>query len=162
VHVRGMYTSARGPGEQSHARSREWPTGAPPHARQVHTTAGGSGKITYSRSYTIVPTYECFNKCTYCNFRKDVGRDNWLDLDHAWRTLQDLRRNTDVCEILVLSGEVHPRSKRRAAWVDRIEALCKCVAQPNRGQLLFTSELVGASTAAGLAGSTVLYCYASM
>jgi hypothetical protein len=25
--------------------------------------------ITYSSSYTIVPTYECFNVCTYCNFR---------------------------------------------------------------------------------------------
>jgi hypothetical protein len=126
---------------------RRRPPGPAAHARQVQTTAGGSGEITYSRSYTIVPTYECFNKCTYCNFRKDVGADDWMELDHARRTLQDLRRNSDVCEILVLSGEVHPRSKRRAAWVDRIEALCKCVANINRGQLLFTSALVGASRA---------------
>ncbi|MFM6785145.1 MAG: 7,8-didemethyl-8-hydroxy-5-deazariboflavin synthase subunit CofG, partial [Dolichospermum sp.] len=27
--------------------------------------------VTYSPAYTIVPTYECFNRCTYCNFRSE-------------------------------------------------------------------------------------------
>lgn len=28
--------------------------------------------ITYSSSFTIVPTYECYNSCQYCNFRKNI------------------------------------------------------------------------------------------
>ncbi|GAP97798.1 7,8-didemethyl-8-hydroxy-5-deazariboflavin synthase subunit CofG [Leptolyngbya sp. NIES-2104] len=78
--------------------------------------------ITYSPAYTIVPTYECFNRCTYCNFR--VDRDEWLSLSKAEKTLKQLQ-SQNVIEILVLSGEVHPQSSRRAAWFDRIFDLCE-------------------------------------
>ena len=40
-------------------------------------------QITYSPAYTIVPTYECFNHCSYCNFRVDPGTDNWITIDRA-------------------------------------------------------------------------------
>jgi 7,8-didemethyl-8-hydroxy-5-deazariboflavin synthase len=80
-------------------------------------------KITYSPAYTIVPTYECFNRCNYCNFRVDPGADNWMTLDRATQILTDLQ-GTDICEILILSGEVHPQSSRRKAWLDLIYALC--------------------------------------
>ena len=39
--------------------------------------------ITYSPAYTLVPTYECFNHCTYCNFRVDPGQGAWLELTEA-------------------------------------------------------------------------------
>ncbi len=80
--------------------------------------------VTYSPAYTIVPTYECFNRCSYCNFRVDPGRDNWMEIDRATQILTDLQ-GTDICEILILSGEVHPQSARRPAWFDRIYALCQ-------------------------------------
>lgn len=76
-------------------------------------------RVTYSPAYTIVPTYECFNRCSYCNFRVDPGADEWLTLTQAARILQSLRTQ-GVIEILILSGEVHPRSSRRAAWFQRI------------------------------------------
>ncbi len=79
--------------------------------------------ITYSPAYTIVPTYECFNRCSYCNFRVDPGGDNWLTLDRARQILTDLQ-DKDICEILILSGEVHPQSSRRQDWLDRIYNLC--------------------------------------
>ena len=79
--------------------------------------------ITYSPAYTIVPTYECFNQCSYCNFRVDPGADNWMTIDRATQILTDLQ-GTGICEILILSGEVHPRSSRRIAWLDRIYDLC--------------------------------------
>ncbi|MBF2003711.1 MAG: 7,8-didemethyl-8-hydroxy-5-deazariboflavin synthase subunit CofG [Synechococcales cyanobacterium M58_A2018_015] len=75
--------------------------------------------ITYSPAYTIVPTYECFNRCSYCNFRVDPGADEWLTLAQAAQILQSLKAR-GVIEILILSGEVHPRSSRRAAWLQRI------------------------------------------
>jgi hypothetical protein len=34
-----------------------------------------------------------------------------------------------VVEVLVMSGEVHPRSSRRGAWVDRVVALCELAAE---------------------------------
>jgi 7,8-didemethyl-8-hydroxy-5-deazariboflavin synthase len=80
--------------------------------------------ITYSPAYTIVPTYECFNRCSYCNFRVDPGLDHWMTIDRATQLLTDLR-GTDICEILILSGEVHPQSSRRQAWFDRIYELCQ-------------------------------------
>ena len=88
--------------------------------------------ITYSSSYTIVPTYECFNSCLYCNFRINVRGDDsaMLPLDDARTTLQQLQRlgNEDpskrVDEILILSGEIHPRSARREAWFKHILNLC--------------------------------------
>lgn len=81
-------------------------------------------QITYSPAYTIVPTYECFNRCAYCNFRVDPGESNWLTLPAAEKILQSLQ-NTGICEILILSGEVHPQSSRRQAWFQRIYDLCE-------------------------------------
>ncbi len=77
--------------------------------------------ITFSPSYTIVPTYECFNRCTYCNFRSDPHTDNWISLTQADLILQSL---SDVTEILILSGEVHPKSNRRSLWFHHIYNLC--------------------------------------
>jgi hypothetical protein len=66
--------------------------------------------ITYSPSHTIVPTYECFNKCTYCNFRTALSGDTsgWADLEQVDRTLQQLAEQGQVSEVLVLAGEIHP------------------------------------------------------
>ena len=80
--------------------------------------------VTYSRAHTLVPTYECFNRCAYCNFRADPGRSPWLSLAAARATLQQLQQ-TDTVEILVLSGEVHPDSPQRSPWFDRIFNLCQ-------------------------------------
>ncbi|MBD3885520.1 7,8-didemethyl-8-hydroxy-5-deazariboflavin synthase subunit CofG [Phormidium tenue FACHB-886] len=79
--------------------------------------------ITYSPAYTLVPTYECFNRCTYCNFRVEPGQDTWLSLEQAESKLQQLR-SQGVIEILVLSGEVHPHSTRRSTWFQHIYDLC--------------------------------------
>jgi 7,8-didemethyl-8-hydroxy-5-deazariboflavin synthase len=79
--------------------------------------------ITYSPAYTIVPTYECFNRCSYCNFRVDPGADTWMTLDRATQILTDLQ-GQNIWEILILSGEVHPQSARRQAWIDLIYDLC--------------------------------------
>jgi 7,8-didemethyl-8-hydroxy-5-deazariboflavin synthase len=79
--------------------------------------------ITYSPAYTLVPTYECFNRCSYCNFRVDPLQDSWLTIDRATEILTDLQ-GREICEILILSGEVHPRSARRQVWIDRIYDLC--------------------------------------
>ncbi|HAX87460.1 MAG TPA: 7,8-didemethyl-8-hydroxy-5-deazariboflavin synthase subunit CofG, partial [Cyanobacteria bacterium UBA11370] len=78
-----------------------------------------SRTVTYSSAYTLVPTYECFNRCTYCNFRTDPGQNAWLTLAEAERILKPLQ-NQGVCEILILSGEVHPNSSRRKSWFQRI------------------------------------------
>lgn len=79
---------------------------------------------TYSPAYTLVPTYECFNRCTYCNFRADPGTDSWLTLAEAEATLQTLKTQ-GVIEILILSGEVHPQSARRSLWFEHIYNLCE-------------------------------------
>ena len=84
--------------------------------------------ITYSPAYTLVPTYECFNRCTYCNFRVDPGKDEWLSLSAAKEKLKPLQ-DQNVIEILVLSGEVHPKSARRSAWFQRIYDLCELALQ---------------------------------
>lgn len=78
--------------------------------------------VTYSPAYTLVPTYECFNRCSYCNFRVDPGQSPWLTLADAENILKSLQ-NRGVCEILILSGEVHPHSSRRQAWLQRIYEL---------------------------------------
>jgi FO synthase subunit 1 len=80
-------------------------------------------QITYSPAYTIVPTYGCFNRCTYCNFRVDPGKSPWLDLGTAEVILQQLQ-NQNISEILILSGEEHPHSPLRRAWYQRIYDLC--------------------------------------
>ncbi len=80
--------------------------------------------VTYSPAYTLVPTYECFNRCSYCNFRVNPGKDSWLTLIEAESKLKQLK-NQDISEILILSGEVHPQSKRRKAWFQLIYDLCE-------------------------------------
>lgn len=80
--------------------------------------------VTYSPAYTVVPTYECFNRCTYCNFRAEPGKSPWLTLVEAECKLRELQ-DQNVCEILILSGEVHPHSLRRQAWFKRIYDLCE-------------------------------------
>jgi len=80
--------------------------------------------ITYSPAYTIVPTYECFNRCSYCNFRVDPGKDQWLSLSAAEKTMRSLAPR-QVVEILVLSGEVHPHSSKRQIWLERIKEICQ-------------------------------------
>ena len=69
-------------------------------------------KITYSSSFTIVPTYECFNACTYCNFRTNVHTDDtqMMQLNTVISTLKRLQNfnieNSEnrIHEILILSG----------------------------------------------------------
>lgn len=101
------------------------------------------GVVTYSPAYTIVPTYECFNRCTYCNFRTEPGKSSWMTLETAATLLQQLK-HTGVCEILILSGEVHPHSSRRQAWFQLIYDLCERVLamgflpHTNAGPLSFT------------------------
>ncbi|AFY39477.1 FO synthase subunit 1 [[Leptolyngbya] sp. PCC 7376] len=80
-------------------------------------------KITYSPAFTLVPTYECFNRCTYCNFRVDPHKDIWLSLSEAEERLKCLKKR-NIYEILILSGEIHPDSNRRNAWIDRIKDIC--------------------------------------
>jgi len=82
------------------------------------------GVVTYSPAYTLVPTYECFNRCTYCNFRVDPGKSSWLTLAAAQTQLQQLQAK-GVCEILMLSGEVHPSSPLRQEWFQLIYDLCE-------------------------------------
>lgn len=80
--------------------------------------------VTYSPAYTIVPTYDCFNRCSYCNFRTDPGNSPWMSLSTAASIFKQLQDNK-VCEILILSGEVHPNSSQRSAWFQRIYDLCE-------------------------------------
>ncbi|MDF0555016.1 7,8-didemethyl-8-hydroxy-5-deazariboflavin synthase subunit CofG [Kamptonema sp. UHCC 0994] len=80
--------------------------------------------IAYSPAYTLVPTYECFNRCAYCNFRTDPEQSPWLTLAAAEKQLQGLK-GKGVIEILILSGEVHPLSPRRKAWFECIYDLCE-------------------------------------
>ncbi|WP_017293363.1 7,8-didemethyl-8-hydroxy-5-deazariboflavin synthase subunit CofG [Geminocystis herdmanii] len=78
-----------------------------------------SNIITYSPAFTIVPTYECFNHCTYCNFRANPHTSPWLQLDEAKKILGNLE-GKNVTEILILSGEIHPQSPRRKPWIQLI------------------------------------------
>ena len=89
-----------------------------------------SSLITYSPAYTLVPTYECFNRCHYCNFRRDLGQKPWLSLDKAQQILEK-RQLQGICEILILSGEVHPNSPQRSAWFQRIYDLCQLAIRLN-------------------------------
>ncbi|MCC5897752.1 MAG: 7,8-didemethyl-8-hydroxy-5-deazariboflavin synthase subunit CofG [Phormidium sp. BM_Day4_Bin.17] len=84
-------------------------------------------RVTYSPAYTLVPTYECFNRCSYCNFRRQPGGDTWMSLARGREILQSLRDGVgpQVTEILILSGEVHPQHPRRSLWFQRIFNLCQ-------------------------------------
>jgi FO synthase subunit 1 len=79
--------------------------------------------VTYSPAYTLVPTYECFNRCSYCNFRTDIGQSDWLSIKKAREQLHQLKLK-NVSEILLLSGEVHPLAENRRFWFERIYQLC--------------------------------------
>ncbi len=81
--------------------------------------------ITYSPAFTLVPTYGCFNRCSYCNFRAEPGAP-WLDLNTARQILTPLR-SQGIIEILILSGEVHPHDPQRGAWIQRVYDLA-CLA----------------------------------
>ncbi|MEM8830319.1 MAG: 7,8-didemethyl-8-hydroxy-5-deazariboflavin synthase subunit CofG [Cyanobacteria bacterium P01_G01_bin.19] len=80
--------------------------------------------ITYSPAFTIVPTYECFNRCSYCNFRVDVGTEESTSIEQTEKKLQKLDKQL-IAEILVLSGEVHPLSINRAKWFTKIHKTCQ-------------------------------------
>lgn len=82
--------------------------------------------ITWSKSFTLVPTYECFNACTYCNFRKAPGKGCWLDLATA-RSSSRKQKNLGAIEALILSGEVHPKHKLRSKWIELICKVCEVV-----------------------------------
>ena len=80
--------------------------------------------ITYSPCYTVVPTYECFNRCSYCNFRVDLNKGNSLTNLEVFNILQKLDRDR-ITEILVLSGEVHPSSPKRSEWFTKVQEMCE-------------------------------------
>ena len=80
--------------------------------------------ITYSPAYTVVPTYECFNRCSYCNFRLDPDPDSVFSRSDIVQKIEKLDRQA-VCEILVLSGEVHPLSHKRTEWFTNIYKICE-------------------------------------
>lgn len=80
--------------------------------------------VTYSPAYTLVPTHECFNRCTYCNFRQDPGESPWMTFEEA-KSLLEAQQRLGVVEVLILSGEVHPQSPRREAWFRHIYGLCE-------------------------------------
>ena len=81
-------------------------------------------QITYSPAYTVVPSYECFNRCDYCNFRKDIGSGFTLSITEAKNTLIQLPQE-EVSEILILSGEVPQNSPLRQEWLARILEMCQ-------------------------------------
>ena len=100
-------------------------------------------KITYSPAYTLVPSYECFNRCSYCNFRADPGQGSWLTVSEAREKLVKVQYQ-GVCEILILSGEVSPRSSKRESWFEQIYAFGQLalsmgfLPHTNAGPLSFT------------------------
>ncbi|PSB07556.1 7,8-didemethyl-8-hydroxy-5-deazariboflavin synthase subunit CofG [Pleurocapsa sp. CCALA 161] len=82
-----------------------------------------SSVITFSPAHTIVPTYECFNRCSYCNFRLDPEENNLLTKSKLLNILKQLDSKR-VAEILILSGEVHPQSSQRSQWFAKVKQTC--------------------------------------
>jgi len=80
--------------------------------------------ITFSPAFTIVPTYQCFNRCSYCNFRIETEEEESLTKLDLLKILQKLDKEK-VIEILVLSGEVHPRSSKRTKWFTKVQEICE-------------------------------------
>lgn len=97
---------------------------APAPFGELRTAPEPAKAITYSPAYTLVPTYDCFNRCTYCNFRTDLGQSPWLTLDAARQRLTQAR-DLGTIEVLVLSGEVAPSHPLRSQWVAHIHHLCE-------------------------------------
>lgn len=83
-----------------------------------------SGVITFSPAYTIVPTHECFNRCSYCNFRSEPNSTSWINVTDMQQKFIKLKEQR-VCEILILSGEVHPLSPQRQFWLQLIYDLAQ-------------------------------------
>ena len=100
------------------------PTSAVDRASHAFSQDVGRRVVTYSHAHTLVPTYECFNRCTYCNFRADPGRSPWVDLSAVASLLPTLRQR-GMCEVLVLSGEVAPQSPRRGDWFRHLYQICE-------------------------------------
>jgi 7,8-didemethyl-8-hydroxy-5-deazariboflavin synthase len=80
--------------------------------------------ITFSQAFTIVPTYQCFNRCSYCNFRIEIEEEESLTKSDLLNTLLKLDQEK-VIEILVLSGEVHPGSNKRTKWFTKVQQVCE-------------------------------------
>jgi len=80
--------------------------------------------ITYSPAHTIVPTYECFNRCSYCNFRIDQEKGESRTLQYFEKVLQELDSKS-IAEILVLSGEINLASNSREKWFTKIYDICR-------------------------------------
>lgn len=80
--------------------------------------------ITFSPAFTVVPTYQCFNRCSYCNFRIDLESEKSLTKSDLLGILQKLDKEK-VIEILVLSGEVHPNSNKRTEWFTKVQEVCE-------------------------------------
>ena len=89
--------------------------------------------VTVSACYTLVPTFECYNACGYCNFRSGPPRGDaarWLSVDDAVARLRArLAEGAAIVEVLVIAGEVHPTANPalRAAWHRRAIELCEAV-----------------------------------
>jgi len=66
----------------------------------VHS--GKNNTITYSLSTTIALTHACFNRCLYCNFRKEGG--GLLQFEEIRKTAEWARKDKRS-EVLVISGE---------------------------------------------------------
>ena len=124
--------------------------------KRIQRDAPDAITVTFSPACTLVPTYECFNNCTYCNFRTNPPADGstqaWLTPSKAAEQLgnfeQEYRMELGgaeggaqcaslLCEVLVMAGEVAPRSERRGAWVQNAYATCKAALQ--RGLLPHTN-----------------------
>lgn len=95
--------------------------------QQTRSLTTSSRVVTVSIAHTIVNTFECYNSCRYCNFKSSRPSGD----ERAWVKIDDVRtelaglRDSGVAEILVLSGEVSPRSPLRERWADQLVAICE-------------------------------------
>ena len=60
----------------------------------------------------------------YCNFRKKPRTSPWLTVESA-RSKLEMQRSKGVREVLIMSGEIHPLSRRRKPWIERVIELCE-------------------------------------
>eukprot|EP00741_Cyanophora_paradoxa_P013747 tig00020710_g13270.t1 len=128
----GRAALARGRGPAiAHRLGLPQPThaAAAPLAQLVRHSSGSfagrmDNEITYSASWTIVPTFECFNRCSYCNFRAPLSHKPFLSLEEAEQQIDEAKA-AGACELLVLSGEVSPNSTRRGEWFKHIYDICE-------------------------------------
>ncbi len=90
--------------------------------------------VTWSPSLTLVPSNGCFNACGYCSFRRDPAQAQQLEPAAAAALLA---ARPEALEVLLLSGEVHPASRQRAAWFARLLELSRLALA--RGRLPHTN-----------------------